>query len=525
MTAILEMRGVTKKFGGLTAVDNVNLSVARGTIHGLIGPNGAGKSTLLNLINGVYPVTSGIISLFGQDTTRFPLDRVARLGVARTFQNVGLFPGLTVLENARSGSSRFSLHGLRGALFGGHSVRASEEASSQEAWEALDRVGLTGSAHRLAGSLPYGSQRFLELARASIMRPELVLLDEPVAGLPPQEVSRLAEVVLEMKAKGITVLLVDHNMTFTMGICDNLTVLNFGRKIAEGIPDEIQSNQEVMEAYLGSCQLKRGREAQWYNPEKSRVLLEMEGVTAAYGEIPAIRDVSLKVYEGEIVAILGANGAGKSTTLRAISGLFPRLKGEIRFDGKPVQQLPPHRIASLGISHVPEGRKIFPGLTVYENLEIASTAAPKQSYDFRRTLTEVYDLFPALKERNSQLGWSLSGGEQQMLAIARGLISKPRILVLDEPSLGIAPKLVEEIFAWIEKIHEQGTTILLVEQNAQLALATADRAYVLAEGEVVHSGMARELMETDLIRRAYLGGFRECGGEVPKEIRDTQSNN
>ena len=357
------------------------------------------------------------------------------------------------------------------------------------------------------------------------MRPELVLLDEPVAGLPPQEVSRLAEVVLEMKAKGITVLLVDHNMTFTMGICDNLTVLNFGRKIAEGIPDEIQSNQEVMEAYLGSCQLKRGREAQWYNPEKSRVLLEMEGVTAAYGEIPAIRDVSLKVYEGEIVAILGANGAGKSTTLRAISGLFPRLKGEIRFDGKPVQQLPPHRIASLGISHVPEGRKIFPGLTVYENLEIASTAAPKQSYDFRRTLTEVYDLFPALKERNSQLGWSLSGGEQQMLAIARGLISKPRILVLDEPSLGIAPKLVEEIFAWIEKIHEQGTTILLVEQNAQLALATADRAYVLAEGEVVHSGMARELMETDLIRRAYLGGFRECGGEVPKEIRDTQSNN
>jgi branched-chain amino acid transport system ATP-binding protein len=520
MTAILETKGVTKRFGGLIAVDNVDISVEKGSIHGLIGPNGAGKSTLLNLINGIYPVTSGLVKLFGQDTTHFPLYRVARLGVARTFQNVGLFPGLSVLENARSGSSRFSLHGLRGALFGGGSARASEETSLKEAWEVLDRVGLTGAAHQLAGSLPYGSQRFLELARASIMRPELILLDEPVAGLPPQEVDRLSELILEMKRKGITVLLVDHNMTFTMGICDNLTVLNFGRKIAEGTPGKIQSNQEVMEAYLGSRELKSGREVQSHVQKDRRVLLELEGVTAAYGEIPAIRDVSLKVYEGEIVAILGANGAGKSTTLRAISGLFPHLKGEIRFQGKPIKQLPPHRIASLGVAHVPEGRKIFPGLTVYENLEVASTAAPKERYDFRKRLAEVYDLFPALKERSSQLGWSLSGGEQQMLAIARGLISMPKILVLDEPSLGIAPKLVESIFAWIEKIHEQGTTILLVEQNAQLALATADRAYVLADGKVVHSGKSRELMETDLIRKAYLGGSRGGNG-VPCADRET----
>jgi branched-chain amino acid transport system ATP-binding protein len=514
MAAILETQRATKRFGGLTAVDNVDLIVERGTIHGLIGPNGAGKSTLLNLINGVYHVTSGTIILFGQDATQFSLDRVARLGVARTFQNIGLFPGLTVFENARSGSSRFSLHGLMGAIFGGHSERASEEGSSKEAWETLDRVGLTGPAHQLAGSLPYGSQRFLELARASIMHPELILLDEPVAGLSPQEVNRLADVVLGMKQKGVTVLLVDHNMTFTMGICDRITVLNFGRKIAEGTPSEIQSNQEVTEAYLGSCQLKRWREVQAYDQRERRVLLEMDGVTAAYGEVPAIRKVSLKVYEGEIVAILGANGAGKSTALRAISGLFPHLDGEIRFRGRSIQHLPPHRIASLGIAHVPEGRKIFPGLTVYENLEIASTAAPKRGYDFRRTLAEVYDLFPALRERSGQLGWSLSGGEQQMLAIARGLISKPKILVLDEPSLGIAPRLVENIFAWIERIHEQGTTILLVEQNAQLALATADRAYVLAEGEVVHYGTAKALMGTDLIRKAYLGGFREGSAEV-----------
>jgi branched-chain amino acid transport system ATP-binding protein len=519
MTAILETKGVTKRFGGLTAVDNVDMTVERGTIHGLIGPNGAGKSTLLNLINGVYPLTSGRISLFGRDTTRFNLDQVARLGVARTFQNVGLFPGLTVLENARSGSSRFNLHGLKGALFGGGSVRASEEATLKEAWEVLDRVGLRRAARQLAGSLPYGSQRFLELARASLMRPELVLLDEPVAGMPPQEVRKLADLVVEMKQKGTTVLLVDHNMTFTMGICDRITVLNFGRKIAEGTPQEIQNNREVTEAYLGASQRGERREAR--NRDGGRngaTLLEMKQVTAAYGEIAAIRGVSLKVSQGEILAILGANGAGKSTTLRAISGMFPRLQGEVRFENRAIQQLPPHRIASLGIAHVPEGRKIFPGLTVYENLEIASTAAPKRGYEFKKTLAEVYELFPALKERGMQLGWSLSGGEQQMLAIARGLISKPKLLILDEPSLGIAPNLVQSIFAWIEKIHEQGTTILLVEQNAQLALATADRAYVLADGEVVHSGTAKELMETDLIRKAYLGQFRGSDGKERTDL-------
>ena len=509
MTAILETKGVTKRFGGLMAVDNVDMTVERETIHGLIGPNGAGKSTLLNLINGVYPVTTGTINLFGRDTTKLALDEVARLGVARTFQNVGLFPTLTVLENARSGSSRFNLRGVRGALFGGGTVRASEQASLKEAWEALDRVGLRGMARSVAGSLPYGSQRFLELARALLMHPELILLDEPVAGLPPPEVRTLAKLVLEMKRGGATILLVDHNMTFTMAICDRLTVLNFGRKIAEGTPQEIQKNPEVMEAYLGSSSLARRREERSGRSQVGPTLLEMESVTAAYGEVPAIKDVSLKVQQGEIVAILGANGAGKSTTLRAISGLFPRLKGEIRFEDSPIHRLPPYRVASLGIAHVPEGRKIFPGLTVYENLEIASTAAPRQGYDFKETLSEVYDLFPALRERSTQLGWSLSGGEQQMLAIARGLISKPKILILDEPSLGIAPKLVESIFAWTEKIHQQGTTILLVEQNAQLALATADRAYVLADGRVVHSGTANELMETDVIRQAYLGSSLE----------------
>ena len=504
MTAILEAQGVTKFFGGVTAVDHVDLAVERGTIHGLIGPNGSGKTTFLNLINGIYQIDKGKVLLFGKDTTILSADKIARLGVARTFQSVGLFPGLSVLENARSGSERFNLHGLRGALFRGAMANRAEETSLKEAMEAIQFVGLGDTGGQLAGSLPYGRQRLLELARALVMRPELLLLDEPVAGLPLSEVERLTHVIREIKRRGITVLLVEHNMEFTMGICDRVTTLNFGRKIAEGTPLEIQNNPVVLEAYLGSNLLASPLKHPSSSPGKTQSLLNLREVSAAYGEVQALRQVSLDVFAGEMVAILGPNGAGKSTTLRAISGLFPKLKGEIHFAGKPIHHLSPHRIASLGISHVPEGRKIFPGLTVYENLEVASTAASKNGYEFSKALEEVYGLFPALRERSRQLGWSLSGGEQQMLAIARGLISKPKILLLDEPSLGLAPKLVENLFAWIQRIHGQGTTILLVEQNLKTLKDICQRIYIMEKGAIVYEGTPAQLEAAEGIEERYL---------------------
>jgi branched-chain amino acid transport system ATP-binding protein len=231
-------------------------------------------------------------------------------------------------------------------------------------------------------------------------------------------------------------------------------------------------------------------------------LLELDGIEVRYGTIRALRGVSLEVAEGEIVALLGANGAGKTSTLRTISGLLHPVAGTIRFDGKPVHAVPAHRIVSMGISHAPEGRRIFPRMSVQENLEMGAFQRRGSISD---EMDHVYNLFPVLKERRRQTGGTLSGGEQQMLAIGRALMSRPRLLLLDEPSMGLAPMIVAQIFRILTDIRAAGTTLLLVEQNAAQALAVANRGYVLETGEIVMSGPSAELLRDDRVRAAYLG--------------------
>ncbi len=234
-------------------------------------------------------------------------------------------------------------------------------------------------------------------------------------------------------------------------------------------------------------------------------LLELRNVHTYYGQIHALKGVSLTVNEGEIVTLIGSNGAGKSTTLRTISGLLRPRQGEILLQGRPMMQMPPHKIVQAGIGHVPEGRGIFPVLTVLENLEMGGYLL-KDEREFRRRLEHVFELFPRLRERVAQQGGTLSGGEQQMLAIGRALMQQPRIMLLDEPSMGLAPLLVEEIFNIVQRLNrEQRTTILLVEQNAQAALQVAHRAYVLETGQIAIEGSARELLEDDRVVEAYLG--------------------
>jgi branched-chain amino acid transport system ATP-binding protein len=231
-------------------------------------------------------------------------------------------------------------------------------------------------------------------------------------------------------------------------------------------------------------------------------LLELSDVDVRYGAIPALRQVDLHVEEGEIVALLGANGAGKTTTLRTISGLVHPSSGTIHFDELHISLLPPHEVVALGIGHVPEGRRIFPRLSVIENLEMgAYRRKGKLNDDFDR----VFELFPILKQRRRQEGGTLSGGEQQMLAIGRALMSHPRLLLLDEPSMGLAPLIVEAIFGIIGQIRASGATVLLVEQNAAQALQIADRGYVLENGLIVMSDRAATLLDDDRVRRAYLG--------------------
>ncbi|WP_430609881.1 ABC transporter ATP-binding protein [Enterococcus sp. DIV0876] len=233
-------------------------------------------------------------------------------------------------------------------------------------------------------------------------------------------------------------------------------------------------------------------------------MLNIQNLSVHYGMIQAVHDVSFHVEKGEIVSLIGANGAGKTTILRTISGLIRPSKGSVTFEGKTIEKEAPQKIVASGLSQVPEGRHVFPGLTVQENLEMG--AFLRKDNEVKADYEQVYQKFPVLKERLSQDAATLSGGEQQMLAMGRALMSKPRLLLLDEPSMGLAPIFIKEIFSIIQEIKEQGTTVLLIEQNAKMALSIADRGYVLETGKIVLEGTGQELLASDEVRKAYLGG-------------------
>lgn len=236
-------------------------------------------------------------------------------------------------------------------------------------------------------------------------------------------------------------------------------------------------------------------------------LLELKSLVVRYGEVEAVDGISLVVEAGEVVTLLGSNGAGKSTTLRAISGLAKPASGDILFDGQSIVGLRPEEIVRRGIAHVPEGRRVFPGLSVRENIMLgASNRRDMKTAAIRREADEMFDLFPDIRRFADALGWTLSGGQQQMVAVARGLMAKPRILLLDEPSLGLAPVIVQAVFAIIAEIRRRGTTVLLVEQNARMGLSVADRGYVLETGKLVLAGTPEQLWSNEEIRAAYLGG-------------------
>ncbi|GAB4587321.1 ABC transporter ATP-binding protein [Nocardia sp. IFM 10818] len=235
-------------------------------------------------------------------------------------------------------------------------------------------------------------------------------------------------------------------------------------------------------------------------------LLEVEDMVVNYGRIQALHGISLKVADGELVTLLGANGAGKTTTMRALSGLLPLTGGRILFEGRDITRMKAHERVGLGLIQAPEGRGVFPGMTVQENLDMGHYGRPfKEKSEYQKTLDWVFDLFPRVKERRTQVGGTLSGGEQQMVAIARSLMARPKLLLLDEPSMGLAPMVIQQIFRIIADINAQGTTVLLVEQNAQQALTRSDRAYILETGEVTKTGEGRALLHDPAVKSAYLG--------------------
>ncbi|HEY5025596.1 MAG TPA: ATP-binding cassette domain-containing protein [Acidimicrobiales bacterium] len=513
----LAVEEISVRFGGLQALQDVNLEVHAGAVNGLIGPNGAGKTTLFNVITGLQPPTQGRVRLSGEDITGVAPHRRARLGIARTFQRLELFGTLTARENVQMAAET-------------RRRRPTGTTSRAEADIILAHVGLSHVADEPTDLLPTGLARLVELGRALATGPSVLLVDEPSSGLNQEETVELGRVLVDLAHRGIAVLLVEHDMSLVMTICDHVSVLDYGAIIANGDPATVQADPAVQAAYLGAVEddpasqpsspVFVGSPATPARPgpgpsastmvafptpapmTANTPMLSISDVSAAYGRIEVVHGVSLEVPEGSVYALLGPNGAGKSTLLKVASGRMPATSGTVTFDGEEIRRPVPDRLARKGLCAVPEGRAVFPNLTVAENLLM---------YSYRSRATKVADLeeqsyarFPVLGERRRQLAGRLSGGEQQMLALARALFTNPRMLLLDEISMGLAPLVVAELYELVaQAVADEGITILLVEQFAQTALAIADQAGVMVNGRLVRAGSPAEVGEHLL--DAYMG--------------------
>ncbi len=513
---LLEINEVGVRFGGLQALDEVTFGVEDGRVTGLIGPNGAGKTTLFNVITGLQPPTAGQVVIGGEDITLAKPHARARKGIGRTFQRLETFGTLTARENVlvgaemRKGWSRekFDVHAL--------------------ADELIDRVGLRSVADEKVDKLATGTARLVEVARALASKPRILLLDEPSSGLNENETGALGALLKDLTGDGLAVLLVEHDMSFVMGVCDHIHVLDFGRLIAEGNPAEIQANPDVRAAYLGSKDHGAAKDggkgeaaakaagsepdlpvvtmptssesAAPAAPPASGDALALRDVRAAYGIIDVLHDVDLTLPAGSVFALLGPNGAGKSTTLKVASGLLKPTGGTVHVFGEEVTGKSADAMARGGVCLVPEGRGIFPNLTVTENLRMATYSGTS----FKTVTERAFERFPRLKERRKQVAGTLSGGEQQMLSMARALATDPKVLLLDELSMGLAPLIVEELYEVVKRIAADQVSILIVEQFAHEVLGVADTAAIMLHGKVEFIGKPTEVGEA--LDRAYLGG-------------------
>ncbi len=518
---LLEVSGLVKRYGGLVAIDRVDLQLRPGTITGVIGPNGAGKSTLIGLIGGAIAPSEGAIRLDGRNVSRLPASERARAGIGRTYQIPRPFLDMSVAENLEV--AQYSI-----APF----IRAAVARDERDA--LLTRTGLADVATLPARALPLLRRKRLEVARALALKPRIVLLDEVGAGLVDSEITELIELIRSILDSRTAILIVEHVLRVVRECCSRSMVLNFGKTLIEGPTAEILGNDQVAAVYLGTGGAREtladgptpaGDNAVHLSaPEtETRVLapltapappeaaaapaLQLAGICAGYGQARVLQGIDLTVETGQAVAILGANGAGKTTLARTISGVIAPTAGALLIGGQDVSGRPPHQIAALGVAHCMEGRRIFPTLSVQENLLIAARGADAPTA--RARLEAVYDLFPILAERKTQGGTSMSGGQQQMLAIGRALMARPRLVIFDEISLGLAPIVMDKLYEALALLKKARMTLIVIEQDVDRALALADHAYVLEHGAIALAGTPSQIAADPRLRHIYIGAAED----------------
>ncbi|MCU4751441.1 ATP-binding cassette domain-containing protein [Halobacteria archaeon AArc-curdl1] len=538
--SILETVELRKQFGNLVANDGISLEIEEGEIHGIIGPNGSGKSTFFNTVTGFYDADGGDVIFDDRTITNDSPDKIARSGLGRTFQIASPFRDLTVRENLLSVYTA----GL------GSGLRVSED-KRHRAQDILGQLEIEHIAEHEASDISGGQQKLLELGRILMLDPKCIMLDEPTAGVNPALQNRILEHLRELNEEGRTFVIIEHDMSVISGLTDRVTVFNQGRVVMQGDFETVTSDERVREAYLGEATdpdaglaetldasvstgaagqataeatgsngsggdtgtVARSSGALQTEPTAAPVTtvsgeptdntLVADEIITGYGNHTVIDGVSVETRPG-VTCIFGPNGSGKSTLLKALIGAVPVWSGSIHYGNTDITHTTAHENLKHGIVMLPQDGGIFGKLTVKENLQLGGYQVDDRSVREAR-LEHVLDTFPDLEPKLGAKGHSLSGGQQMMLSFGRAMMTGADLYILDEPSSGLAPSLIDDVFGMAQSLVDQGAQVILVEQNVREALRIADYVYILAQGELQFDGPAADLLDEDELVNLYLG--------------------
>ncbi|TMH31491.1 MAG: ATP-binding cassette domain-containing protein [Betaproteobacteria bacterium] len=460
---LLKVSDLKKSYGAIQAVAGVSFEVMPGEVFGVIGPNGSGKTTMFNSVLGQIKPNSGRIELNGRDITGLSPLELNRRGVGRTFQTLQVFGKMSVRDNLIVAAQEHQ------GTMARRMFAPPDSGLGAKADELIDLFRIRHVADTPAGSLSYGQQKLVDIAMAFMSEPDLVLLDEPCAGVNPSLVGGISSLLKKLnQTRRGSFVVIEHNMDFVMDLCHRIMVMVEGTVMAIGTP------------------------------------AEFDDVVAGYKDFMILNNLSFQAKRGAITLLLGPNGAGKSTVLKTLFGILKVRQGRIRLDGEDITGADSRSLLAKGVAFVPQGRNLFGQLSVWQNLELGGiTLGMKTAHE---RIPEVLERFPRVKERLHSQASALSGGEQKQLEIGRALLLRPKVLLIDEPSIGLSPLIVLDVFKLLRRLADQGTTVLMVEQNVKSALKYADEAIALESGRQVLHKRADELLSDPHLERLFLGG-------------------